>query len=143
MAARAGLEWDERVNRLPVIAVLDDEPQLRKALRRLLVAHGFAVVTFEHGEDVVAALTAQPMDCLLLDLHMEGTNGFDVLEKLAERHLTTPAIVITGHGEPGTIDRVLAMGAAACLNKPVDESSLLAAIGEATASRATPWNSAP
>ena len=59
------------MNRLPVIAVLDDEPKLRKALRRLLVAHGFAVVTFEHGEDVIAALTAQPMDCLLLDLHMQ------------------------------------------------------------------------
>lgn len=131
------------MNRLPVIAVLDDEPQLRKALRRLLVAHGFAVVTFENGDDVIAALTAQPMDCLLLDLHMENTNGFDVLEKMAERHLNTPVIVITGHGEPDTAERVMVMGAAAYLNKPVDQSALLAAIGDAIGTRSMPWNPRP
>jgi FixJ family two-component response regulator len=143
MAARAGLRWYGRVNRLPVIAVLDDEPKLRKALRRLLVAHGFAVVTFEHGEDVIEALTAQPMDCLLLDLHMESTNGFDVLEAMAARGLTTPVIVITGHGEPDTAARVMTMGAASYLNKPVDESALLAAIGDAIGTRSSPWKPLP
>jgi FixJ family two-component response regulator len=142
MASRDGLRWDVGVNRVPVIAVLDDEPQLRKALRRLLVAHGFGVVTFERGEDVIAALTAQPMDCLILDLHMEGTNGFDVLESLAARGIATPVIVITGHGEPETAERVLSMGATAYLNKPVDEAALLSAIGDTIGTRATPWNSA-
>jgi FixJ family two-component response regulator len=143
MAVRSGLRWDDRVNRLPVIAILDDEPKLRKALRRLLMAHGFAVVTFENGEDVIAALTAQPMDCLLLDLHMESTNGFDVLEAIADRGLTTPVIVITGHGEPDTAVRVLAMGASSYLNKPVDESALLAAIGDAIGTRSSSWKSHP
>jgi len=139
MAAREGIRWDGRVNHLPVIAVLDDEPKLRKALRRLLVAHGFAVVTFERGDDVITALTAQPMDCLLLDLHMESTNGFDVLEAIVGRGLTTPVIVITGHGEPDTAARVMAMGAASYLNKPVDESALLAAIGDAIGTRSSSW----
>ena len=121
-----------RVKRLPVIAVLDDEPQLRKALRRLLVAHGFTVVTFERGADVVAALAVEPMDCLLLDLHMPEVSGFDVLEGLSAREITTPVIVLTGHGEPDTAARVLAMGASAYLTKPVDEAALLAAIDEAT-----------
>jgi FixJ family two-component response regulator len=143
MAARTGLRWDVRVNHLPVIAVLDDEPKLRQALRRLLVAHGFAVVTFENGEDVIAALTAQPMDCLLLDLHMESTNGFDVLEAISDRGLTTPVIVITGHGEPETATRVITMGATAYLNKPVDESALLAAIGDAIGTRSSSWKSHP
>ncbi|MCW1924728.1 response regulator [Luteolibacter arcticus] len=120
-----------------MIAVLDDEPQLRKALRRLLVTHGFSVVTFEHGEDAIAALTDQPVDCLLLDLHMEQTNGFDVLEAMAARGLTTPVVVITGHGEPETAAHVMSMGAAAYLNKPVDESALLAAIGDAMGARST------
>lgn len=120
------------VKRLPVIAVLDDEPQLRKALRRLLVAHGFSVVNFERGEDVMAALAAQPMDCLLLDLHMPGVTGFDVLKGISARGITTPVIVLTGHGEPDTAARVLAMGASAYLTKPVDEASLLSAIAEAT-----------
>lgn len=128
------------VKRLPVIAVLDDEPQLRKALRRLLVAHGFSVVNFERGEDVMVALAAQPMDCLLLDLHMPGVTGFDVLKGISARGITTPVIVLTGHGEPDTAARVLAMGASAYLTKPVDEASLLSAIAEATVSGPSPWN---
>ncbi|RYD68508.1 MAG: response regulator [Verrucomicrobiaceae bacterium] len=139
MALQAGFVWDARVNHLPVIAILDDEPKLRKALRRLLVAHGFAVVTFEHGDDLILALSAQPLDCLLLDLHMESTNGFDVLEAIAARGITTPVVVITGHGEPDIASRVMAMGASSYLNKPVDESSLLAAIGEAIGTRSSSW----
>ena len=143
MALLAVLLSDTRVNHLPVIAILDDEPKLRKALRRLLVAHGFAVVTFEHGDDVISALTAQPLDCLLLDLHMEATNGFDVLEAIAQREITTPVIVITGHGEPETAARVMGMGASSYLNKPVDESALLAAIGDAIGTRSSSWKSHP
>jgi len=135
MAPHAEFRWDASVNHLPVIAILDDEPKLRKALRRLLVAHGFAVVTFEHGDDLILALSAQPLDCLLLDLHMESTNGFDVLEAIACRGITTPVVVITGHGEPDTAERVMTMGASSYLNKPVDESSLLAAIGDAIGTR--------
>ena len=122
MALHAVFLWDTRVSHLPVIAILDDEPKLRKALRRLLVAHGFAVVTFEHGDDLILALSAQPLDCLLLDLHMESTNGFDVLEA-------------GGAADPTQPSSVLLMGAASYLNKPVDESSLLAAIGDAIGTR--------
>lgn len=143
MASFPELRWYGRVNRLPVIAILDDEPQLRKALRRLLVVHGFAVVTFDNGEDLISALTARPMECLLLDLHTEGTNGFDVLGEMAERRLATPVVVITGHGEPETADRVLAMGAAAYLSKPVDESALLAAIHDAVGSKPPAGRSSP
>lgn len=143
MVPLADLRWDAQVNHLPVIAILDDEPKLRKALRRLLVAHGFAVVTFEHGDDLILALSAQPLDCLLLDLHMESTNGFDVLEAIADRGITTPVVVITGHGEPDTAARVMTMGAASYLNKPVDESSLLAAIGDAIGTRSSSWKSQP
>jgi len=128
------------VKRLPVIAVLDDEPQLRKALRRLLVAHGFTVVTFERGRDAMTALAAQPMDCLLLDLHMPEVTGFDVLEGISDRGITTPVIVLTGHGEPDTAARVMAMGAAAYLTKPVDEAELLSAIATATGPGTTSWN---
>jgi FixJ family two-component response regulator len=128
------------VNRLPVIAVLDDEPRLRKALRRLLVAHGFAVVTFERGRDVMAALAVQPMDCLLLDLHMPDVTGFEVLEDMSTRRISTPVIVLTGHGGPDTAERVFSMGAVAYLSKPVDEAALLAAISEATGPGAAPGN---
>lgn len=111
-----------------VVAVLDDEPQMRKALRRLLATHGFRVEDYERGNDFLAALPSHPADCLVLDLHMPEVSGFDVLAAFAARHVTTPVVVITGHGEPGTAGRVLSLGASAYLSKPVDEFVLLSAI---------------
>jgi CheY-like chemotaxis protein len=115
-----------------VIAVLDDEPEMRKALRRLLTCRGFRVEEYERGEDLLAALGSHPLDYLLLDLHMPGINGFDVLEAIRFRQNPVPVIVITAHDEPGTAERARALGAAAFLKKPVDRDALLAAIQTAT-----------
>lgn len=114
-----------------VVAVLDDEPEMRKALRRLLATHGFSVEEYETGSDFLAALSSHPADCLVLDLHMPEVSGFDVLASFAARHITTPVVVITGHGEPDTAEHVQALGASAYLTKPVDESVLVSAIQSA------------
>lgn len=111
-----------------VIAVLDDEPQMRKALRRLLSTHGFRVEDYGTGGEFLAALPSHPTDCLVLDLHMPEISGFDVLEAFAAQQVTPPVVVITGHDEPGTAERTLALGASAFLTKPVDETALLDAI---------------
>jgi CheY-like chemotaxis protein len=115
----------------PVVAILDDEPEMRKALRRLLTSRGFRVEEYACGEDTLAALSSHPLDCLLLDLHMPGINGFDVLETLRSRQSPVPVIVITAHDEPGTEARARALGARAYLKKPVDRDTLLAAIAVA------------
>ncbi len=104
---------------------------MRKALRRLLTCRGFHVEEYEHGKALFAALDLHPPDYLLLDLHMPGINGFDVLETLHSREATVPVIVITAHDEPGTAERVLGLGAAAYLKKPVDREALFAAIAAA------------
>jgi FixJ family two-component response regulator len=117
--------------RQPVLAVLDDEPELRKALRRLLTGRGFCVEEYARGSDLLAALGSHPLDCLLLDLHMAEVSGFDVLEAFQSRHIHTPVIVITAHDEPGTEERVRLLGAAAYLTKPVDKDALLSAINAA------------
>ena len=95
----------------PVIAVLDDEPQMRKALRRLLSTHGFRVEAYERGDDFLTALPSHPADCLVLDLHMPGVNGFDVLAALQSQGVALPVIVITGHDEPGTAEHTRTLGA--------------------------------
>jgi len=114
--------------------VLDDEPEMRKALRRLLACRGFRVEEYERGEDLLTALGSQPLDYLLLDLHMPGINGFDVLEAFRSRQIPVPVIVITAHDEPGAAERVRALGASAYLKKPVDRDALLSAIAAATSS---------
>jgi DNA-binding response OmpR family regulator len=111
-----------------VVAVLDDEPEMRKALRRLLACRGFRVLEYERGEDLLRALESQRLDFVLLDLHMPGTNGFDVLAACQAGQIEVPTIVVTAHDEPGTQERVRALGAAAYLKKPVDRDVLLAAM---------------
>ncbi len=115
-----------------VIAVLDDEPEMRKALRRLLTSCGFRVEEYACGEELLAVVSSHPPDYLLLDLHMPGVSGFDVLEAILTRRIPLPVIVITAHDEPGTAEHVRSLGAAAYLKKPVDKATLFAAIETAT-----------
>ncbi len=115
----------------PTIGVLDDEPEMRKALRRLLACRGFQVEEYEEGEDVLQGLSSHRLDCLLLDLQMEGVSGFQVLEAFVAGQIQVPVIVITAHDEPGTEARVRSLGAVAYLKKPVDRDTLLSAISAA------------
>jgi len=122
----------------PVVAVLDDEPEMRKALRRLLTCRGFRVEEYACGEDLLAALGSHRPEYLLLDLHMPGINGFDVLEAFRHRQIAVPVIVITAHDEPGTAERVRGLGASAYLKKPVDRDALLSALAAAASAANDP-----
>ena len=126
-------------DRKKVIAVLDDEAKMRLALGRLLKTHGYDVEPFESGDDFLRAVESERPDCMLLDLHMPQTTGFDVLESMSSMHVAVPIIVITGHHEPGNAERVRDLGAADYLLKPLDESVLIEAIERCapTASRRT------
>jgi FixJ family two-component response regulator len=114
-----------------IICVVDDEAPVRKALGRLLRAAGFEVETYSSGQEFLDSLETHQPDCTILDLHLPGLSGLEVQQQLVRKHLTFPCIVITGKDEPGIGERVMASGAAAFLNKPLDEGTLLAAIGSA------------
>ncbi len=116
----------------PLIAIVDDDAPVRISLSRLLRASGYAVATFESGDAFLEGLdppSRAPLpDCLVLDLHMPGRNGFEVCAALKTTHPNLPIILITGKEEPDTADQVREAGAGAFLTKPFDESGLLAAV---------------
>ena len=120
------------------IAVLDDEEPVRRALERLLRSAGVGVDTFASGAEFFSRLSSLDPDCLILDLHMAGLNGFEVQARLKELNIALPVIVITGHDTPEARARAEAGGASAYLLKPVDEKALLSAISAAMASRTNP-----
>jgi FixJ family two-component response regulator len=120
------------------IAVLDDEPAYRQALSRLLKTHGLHVQPFATSEEFFAAAAAQPFACLLLDLHMPGASGFDVLSAIKSRGLPTPVILMTGHDQPSSATTARALGAVNFLLKPLDETVLLAALHAAVPSLQPP-----
>ena len=117
-----------------MIAVVDDEESIRKALSRLLRASGYRVQTYSSGADFLASLEKGYPDLLVLDLHMPGLSGFEVHEAVSALDRVLPVIVVTGHDSPETRQRVIDGRAAAYLRKPVDEELLLRAICEATGS---------
>ncbi|MBC7940230.1 MAG: response regulator [Chitinophagaceae bacterium] len=115
----------------PRIAVLDDESAVRKAFERLMQSSGMSVKGFASGAEFIAGMQSDTWDCLILDLHMPGVNGFEVQEWLKASGSPLPVIIITGHDTPSARARAVAGGACAYLLKPVDEKSLLGAIAEA------------
>lgn len=113
------------------IAILDDEEDYRRALSRLLNAHGYLVVDCATGADLIAATTRQVVDCVLLDLWMPGMSGFDVLVELQRDPRSPPVIVVTAHDDPDTMRRALALNAFECRHKPVAAATLVADIERA------------
>ena len=112
----------------PLIAILDDEEEFRRALTRLLTAHGYDVITFNRGEELLSAIRDRRFDCVLLDLHMPGMTGFDVLAAMRAMDATPPVIVITAHDDPECARRALALDAFDYQMKPVASPVLLGAI---------------
>lgn len=114
------------------VAVVDDDASVRKALKRLLRVSDLDVEVFVSAQDFLESLPSRHPDCLVLDLHMPGTNGLDLQHHLARVGVRVPVVVITGHDEPQTRAQCELAGAAAFLCKPLDEKALLQAIQQAT-----------
>jgi CheY-like chemotaxis protein len=116
-----------------VIAILDDEEDYRRALSRLLRAHGYDVTSFSAGEELIAGLARRPFDCVLLDLNMPGMTGFDVLARLRGQPAPPPVIVITAHDDPDFVKKAIDLNAFECQMKPLASPDLLGAIERACA----------
>ena len=116
----------------PLIAVVDDEEPIRKALSRLLRLSGLRVEAFPSGTEFLESLTNHTPDCLVLDLHMPETDGFEVESQLAHAGFRIPIVVITGRDAPKDRDRMAERGVAAFFQKPLDGQALVAAINAAT-----------
>ncbi|MAB14810.1 response regulator [Parvibaculum sp.] len=117
--------------------VVDDDEAVRDSMRVLLESYGMSV---EDYPSACAFLKAGPrgltLSCLLLDLHMPGMGGIEVLEQLRARGDRIPAIVITGKGDLASRSRVVGAGALQMLEKPVNEDVLAQAIAAALRSSA-------
>jgi len=110
----------------PLVAIVDDEEPIRKALTRLLRSAGLDVESFPSGSEFLKSLPAHRPDCVVLDLHMPVVNGFEVQARLVE--FGVPVVIITGHDSDETRARALAGQPAAYLRKPVNDQVLLDAI---------------
>jgi FixJ family two-component response regulator len=118
-----------------LIAVVDDEESVRRAIGRLLRSAGLDAEMFPSGDEFLETLSDHRPDCVVLDLHMPKVDGFQVQAWLTRANFRIPIIAITAHDTPESEARALKSGAFAYLRKPVDADMLLGTIGEAIAGK--------
>lgn len=119
------------VTRVPVIAIVDDDPSVRRSLHRLLQSVDYTVVTFASASEYLDSLSSRRPDCLVLDIHLSGMSGFELQERLVADGARVPIIFITAHDDAPTRERIERSGATGHLWKPFDDQALLDAIRKA------------
>ena len=118
----------------PTVYLVDDDPDLLKALQRLLRVGRPEGRHLRVGAAVPArATTACAPGCLVLDLAMPGLNGLQLQRELEQRASPLPIVFLTGRGDIAASVQAMKHGATDFLTKPVDDTELLAAIHEALA----------
>ena len=115
----------------PVIAIVDDDPSVRRGLQRLIRSAGWKAETFASAQEFLARPRAALPSCLILDLQMPGLSGLDLQKRITEVELGVPIVFLTGHGDIPASVQAMKAGAVEFLTKPVDEQELLHAIQQA------------
>jgi len=122
------------------VLVVDDEPQIRRALRVVLRANGCAVTDVGTGEAALDAVASEPFDVMILDLGLPDMDGVEVCRRLREWS-RLPVIVLSVEDEEETKIRALNEGADDYVTKPFSAPELMARMGS-TLRRAS-WETAP
>ena len=118
----------------PLIAIVDDDESVCRAIRRLVRSVAMDGETFSSGQDFLDLLDAMPSfqpDCLILDVQMPEMNGLEVQQQLIKSGKRVPVIFITAHDEVGAREKALAAGAMAFIRKPFNDELLIKTMREA------------
>ena len=113
-----------------LVDIVDDDGSVRKALGRLL--HSVGIRSAGYASAILYLESADPAlaDCVLLDLHLPGMSGIELLEHLREAAPDLPVICMTGRDDPEMEQRLAAAGGAPCLRKPFDQADLFMAFSK-------------
>jgi two-component system KDP operon response regulator KdpE len=110
------------------VLLVDDEPDLLRAVRLYLEDQGYVVFTAEDGPTALEAVRTKLPDAVVLDVRLPGMDGFEVLERLREAS-AVPVIMLTVQGEEAEKVRGLRLGADDYVTKPFGQRELAARIG--------------
>ena len=116
---------------MKTILVVDDEKSVRDSLKMVLEFESYGVQFAENGQEALRQLAAAPIDLVLLDVKMAGMDGLEVLQRLREKRIDLPVIMISGHGTIETAVEATKLGAFDFLPKPLDRDKLLVTVRNA------------
>jgi FixJ family two-component response regulator len=116
------------MSEVPVVFVVDDDPSVRRAIKRLVESVGLRVELFGYAQEFLASERPDSPNCLVLDIRLPGMSGLDFQRELAEAGIHIPIIFITAHGDIPMTVRAMKAGAVEFLTKPFRDQDLLDAI---------------
>ena len=115
----------------PHVVLVDDDPSVRQALKRLLRIVGFQVTTYASADEYLSSPNPERQDCLILDVQMPGLNGLELQKVLTSMRTPLPIILMTAHPDEDLQTRAMEMGAVGFLEKPFDDQALIELIDKA------------
>jgi two-component system, LuxR family, response regulator FixJ len=121
-----------------LVYIVDDDEAVRASLSALLEARRFTVATFASARDFLAVAPTLRPGVLIADIRMPEMDGLELQQRLIERSLRYPLIVITGHGDVPLAVRAMKAGAVDFIEKPFAAEIMLDSIGTALARLAMP-----
>ncbi|MET0365037.1 MAG: response regulator [Sphingobium sp.] len=116
-----------------LVHIVDDEEAVRRSIGYMLKTAGFAVESWPSGAAFLRDARNAEEGCILLDIRMPEMDGMAVQAALAEKGVTMPVVIMTGHGDISTAVTAMKAGAVDFLEKPFDKASVLAALEAAFA----------
>jgi len=118
----------------PTVLIVDDQVGSQQSLRAILHPE-YQILIAADGEHALQLLAQQPVDVVLLDLHMPGLQGMQVLESIRTRALSLPVIIVTAYGSENTLRESARLEVFAHISKPFPVAHLREAVKQALAHR--------
>ena len=113
------------------IFVVDDDPAVRDTLSMVLSAGGYQVICFADGAALLAVARTRTPACILLDVHIPGKSGLDILKELHGEDYPAPIFMISGQGDIAMAVNAIKSGALDFIEKPFRGSEIVARLDEA------------
>jgi len=111
-----------------IVFVVDDDPSVRRAIKRLVESVGLHVELFGSASEFMSSSRPEITSCLVLDIRLPWMSGLDFQRQLLEANVHFPIVFITGHGDIPMSVRAMKAGAVEFLTKPFRDQDLLDAI---------------
>jgi len=113
------------------VFIVDDDPSVSAALSVVLSGEGYQVASFVEGETFLAAARSRTPGCVLLDVHLPGSSGLDILKQLDAQSYPAPVLIISGRGDIPTAVEAIRNGALDFIEKPFDAVAVVARVRSA------------
>lgn len=118
-------------NKSPTVYVVDDDAVTRQLIAHAAASLGLPAETFASAEAFLEQYKPEWPGCLVVDVQMDGMTGIELQQKLAERNVELPAVVISGHAQVSMAVKAMKLKAVDFIEKPLDAAALTVAVRKA------------